>query len=310
MNETTLNFFNSLRFGEVQTNDNLSVIPLYQSNGKTLKFISLDTALKKDYVEIKEVNSSGSVPDLMLSNLSDYLVFVPQGEELLGAKQNRTVNTSILVNKKTNLTIPVSCVERGRWNFVSNKFTTSDFMIPSELKKKGLFAANYSLKRNLGFRADQSEVWDEIDQISRKAKVVSRTSALYDVHKNYEKNYDKLISKFKLIPEQKGIIAFINGKIQGIEFISRKPVFRKYYKKILKSFALSAILNDEKNFDIKPDFCLSQLQEELAVIKKSEWSKFKSIGLGFDYRLDTRKSVGSVLEVDNNVISLSYYCEN
>ncbi len=310
MNDTTIKFLSSLKFGEVQTTENLSIVPIFQVNGKTLPFISLDNGVKKGYVEIQEVSSTGSVPDLNLINHSDYYVFILHGDELLGAKQNRTVNTSMLINKKSNVVIPVTCVERGRWNYVSKKFQTSDFIIPAELKKRTMFAANDSLKRNMGFRADQGEIWEKIEEISLKAKVMSKTSSLYDVQKNYDKICEDLLSNFKLLPEQKGIVAFINGKIQGVEFISRKSVFRKYHKKILKSFAFSAILSDEKKTDISPDFCLSQIKETLDAIKTKEWKGFKSVGLGFDYRYDTEKSAGSILLADQNVISFNYYFDN
>lgn len=310
MNETLFNFLNSLKFGAVQTSENLSVVPIFQSNGRTLKFISLDSAIKKGYVEIKEVSSSGSVPDLLLINNSDYFVFILHGEELLGAKQNRIVNTSMLINKYTKVNIPVSCVERGRWNYVSKNFITSDYIVPAELKKRTMFAAKESLKRNLGYRADQSEVWEHIDELSHKTKVVSRTSALHDVEKTFEQKYDELINDFKILPEQKGIVAFINGKIQGIEFISRKSVFRKYYKKILKSFAFNAIIGDEKILNIHPEYCLSQIQEEMNYVKTKHWKSFKSVGLGFDYRNDNDKSVGSILEFNNEVISFNCYFEN
>ena len=47
------------------------------------------------------------------------------GEELLGAKQNRIVNLTILVAANSELTIPVSCVEAGRWRARSRAFTSA-----------------------------------------------------------------------------------------------------------------------------------------------------------------------------------------
>ena len=38
-----------------------------------------------------------------------------EGEHFLGGKQNRTVNTSVLVPALSDLEIPVSCLERSRW---------------------------------------------------------------------------------------------------------------------------------------------------------------------------------------------------
>jgi hypothetical protein len=38
------------------------------------------------------------------------------GEELIGAKQNRALNLTILAPAKQVIVIPVSCVEAGRWH--------------------------------------------------------------------------------------------------------------------------------------------------------------------------------------------------
>lgn len=310
MNETIKNFFETLDFGEIQTNENLSVIPIYQRNGKSLKYVSLESAMKKNYVEVKEISISGSVPELFLINNSDYFVFILHGEELIGAKQNRTVNTSILVNKKTNLAIPVSCVERGRWNYKSEKFSPSKFIMPQFVKKISMRSTNESLKRNIGFRANQNEVWDEIDKISFEAKVSSKTAALYDVNKFLEKDLQQLISKFEFIPEQKGLAAFIDGKIVAIEFISRKSVLRNYYKRILKSFAFDALFSKKKTKNQEKETYYSQLTDEVNTIKQSKWDRFKSVGLGFDYRFDNTKSYGSILDVDNYVVTYSHCFEN
>jgi hypothetical protein len=39
------------------------------------------------------------------------------GEQLVGAKQNRIPNMIVLVAAQTEVTIPVSCVEQGRWGY-------------------------------------------------------------------------------------------------------------------------------------------------------------------------------------------------
>jgi hypothetical protein len=49
-------------------------------------------------------------------------VLIIDGEELVGAKQNRVVNLTILVAAQSALTIPVSCVEAGRWTARSRAF--------------------------------------------------------------------------------------------------------------------------------------------------------------------------------------------
>jgi hypothetical protein len=50
------------------------------------------------------------------------------GEELMGAKQNRGLNTTILLKPQSETIIPVSCTERGRWSYKSPVFGESERM--------------------------------------------------------------------------------------------------------------------------------------------------------------------------------------
>src|SRR5207244_13561288 len=74
------------------------------------------------FVQITEVSESGSVPVLRVHNALDVRAFLMDGQELVGAKQNRILNTDVLVPAKATLAIPVSCVEQGRWHPVSAAF--------------------------------------------------------------------------------------------------------------------------------------------------------------------------------------------
>ena len=63
------------------------------------------------------------MPELVVENPLDERVLLYDGEELVGAKQNRILNVSVLVEAKSTLQIPVSCVEQGRWSRASASFS-------------------------------------------------------------------------------------------------------------------------------------------------------------------------------------------
>jgi hypothetical protein len=86
---------------------------------------TLDDALSRGEVEITEISEQGSVPELQLVNRGSRPVLIVDGEELVGAKQNRVVNLTILVAAQPELTIPVSCVEAGRWRAKSRAFSSA-----------------------------------------------------------------------------------------------------------------------------------------------------------------------------------------
>ena len=51
----------------------------------------------------------------MVVNPTDVAVLLYEGEEVLGAQQNRTFDVSVLVPAGASVRVPVSCVEHGRW---------------------------------------------------------------------------------------------------------------------------------------------------------------------------------------------------
>src|SRR5205085_2747229 len=67
-------------------------------------------------VTVKELDTGASVNDLLVLNPADKNVLLYEGEEVLGAQQNRTFDVSILVAAGSRVQVPVSCVEHGRWD--------------------------------------------------------------------------------------------------------------------------------------------------------------------------------------------------
>ena len=127
-------------------------------------------------VEINEIDFDGSVGHVEVFNKSDHFLFILDGEAILGAKQNRIAERSIIVAPDTETILPVNCVEKGRWNYNSEKFSKSDFVLhPKARDKKAEL-----LKEKQDYRV-QEAVWDNIDELSEKHNVYSHTSDLGDI---------------------------------------------------------------------------------------------------------------------------------
>ncbi len=152
-----------LRVGDPVRHEALCVFPLFcEPNGKVEYHLS-DEALADESLLIEEVSEGGSVPDLLVENRGDVRVLFLEGEELIGAKQNRILNTSVLVAAHTKVKIPVSCVERGRWGYRSRYFGSSGSHSPSKLRRAPKASVSRSIKENRGYRSDQGAVWNEVD---------------------------------------------------------------------------------------------------------------------------------------------------
>ena len=87
-----------LEYGPARHFRGLTVLPMVTPDACSPQpeYVMLDQALKDGSCRIGEVSAEGHVPELLLTNDGERPVFLLDGEEVLGAKQNRIVNLSIL----------------------------------------------------------------------------------------------------------------------------------------------------------------------------------------------------------------------
>ena len=111
--------------GTEVTFNSLTIVPLLGTSSSAPDYDTLDAALARGTLQITEVTESGSVPEIKVLNTGQRPVLIIDGEELVGAKQNRTVNISILIPPAADVIVPVTCVETGRWNRQSRGFASS-----------------------------------------------------------------------------------------------------------------------------------------------------------------------------------------
>lgn len=104
-----------LRIGDAQVSGPLTVHPVFRDADPALEYRSFAQAAAEGFV-VHEVQQGASVNDLVVTNPLGVPVLLYDGEEVLGAQQNRTLDVTVLVGAHTKLTVPVSCVEAGRWD--------------------------------------------------------------------------------------------------------------------------------------------------------------------------------------------------
>ena len=120
----------------------------------------------------------------MVNNWADIRVLLLGGEELIGAKQNRVLNTTILLRKNSETVILVSCTERGGWEYISRTFAESGNMLTLSLRKRNIYSLTRSLEETRTYRGDQSALWNGIPRTYFLSRVVSRyRDALIDTAK-------------------------------------------------------------------------------------------------------------------------------
>jgi hypothetical protein len=148
----------SILAGKPQAHGALTVIPILAPMQAEPEWLTLAEA--GDCVRITEVGEEGSVPDLKVANLGDLPLLLLDGEQLVGAKQNRILNMTVLVAARTEVIIPVSCVEQGRWGYRARHSAPCDFSLYAGLRAKKSVWVSRSLREGHGHTADQQSVWE------------------------------------------------------------------------------------------------------------------------------------------------------
>lgn len=174
-----------LMLGDPAVCRNLAVFPLFARSGGEPDYLTFDEALERGGATVTEVSEHGSVPELRFTNGTDRRVLLVDGEELVGAKQNRVLNLSILVAAGNTVSIPVSCVEHGRWAWKGRRFSSAKRQLYAGLRAKKMASVTRSLRASNSRRSDQAEVWDDIASKSRRMHAWSATGAmdaLYEEH--------------------------------------------------------------------------------------------------------------------------------
>ena len=147
-----------------QQHKSLTVYPLLSPDGGALGFVLLPDAIHAETLRITELGS-GSVPELIAINTGDTDVLVLDGEQLIGAKQNRMASRSILLPAHSETKIPVNCMEHGRWHDVSHEFAPSKYYSPAGVRGRSRRTETRHVEagRAAGpavLREAQGAVWD------------------------------------------------------------------------------------------------------------------------------------------------------
>jgi hypothetical protein len=152
--ETIAKTLGSILAGKPQSHGALTVIPTLAPMPAEPEWLTVAEA--GDRVCITEISEGGSVPNLRVANLGDLPLLLLDGEQLVGAKQNRILNMTVLVAAHTEVTIPVSCVEQGRWGYRARHSAPSDVSLYAGVSR--------SLREGRGHTADQQGVWKALAQ--------------------------------------------------------------------------------------------------------------------------------------------------
>lgn len=300
----------ALTLGAPQAHRNLALYPLLGERDDPPRYLLLDEALDKKLARVTEVSVGGSVPELAFENGSAEKILLVDGDELVGAKQNRVINLSILVTGGKRIVIPVSCVEQGRWSYRSREsYRTRDFapakrMLYAKLRAKKMASVSFSMRERGERRSDQGEVWNDIADKMAFLRARSETGAMGDAYASRITDLDAYAQAFRPQARQRGAVVALDGKVVGLEVFDSAAVFAKFHDKLVRSYALDAIETANGKTLAPPE---GEVRAFLEKMKAAAAERFTALGEGEDLRLSGEGIAGGALAAGGRVVHLAGY---
>jgi hypothetical protein len=275
--------FPEIRVGDPIRHQRLAVFPLFAGPSHDVDYDLSDEAINKGTVTVEEVSEAGSVPDLSVENKGDLPVLFLEGEELVGAKQNRILNTSVLIAAHTKSKIPVSCVEAGRWGYKSRQFGSGGTHSPSMLRHVLKASVSRSVRARRGHRSDQGEVWKEVARQQMALGAFSATSAMADTFETHRKPLEEFREKLNYVEGAVGAAVAVGGQVVAIDLFDKPTTCGRVWKRLLSGAVLDAL--EVKQAEKQAE--RADVERTWTSLSNLSWEPAEPIGEGEEYRAES-----------------------
>lgn len=221
--------------------DSLTLTPIVATDAGLPKqdqpMLTLDEAFANKAVSIKEKEDE-SVNQLTLTNSSAMPLFMLAGEVILGGKQDRIIGANTIIAANTTQSVPVFCVEHGRWDNTSKVFNSGQALAHGRLRGNASYAG-------------QSEVWAEVSAKNELRKTVNGTDTYRQVAKQQtggalaasEKKLRDALAAIAPADRARmiGYVVTLNGKVATIDRFGSPKLFAKLETKLMRSYLTESI---------------------------------------------------------------------
>jgi len=219
------------------------------------KYMTLQEAIQKGKIKITESSNSGTVNNLTVENTSKDTIIIITGDVIKGGKQDRIVSEDIVLSPSVGKkSLPVYCVESGRWTSAPNNGDIRSNSVSSADNKPAEFKGYHnkgsvSLRKVVEKEKDQSKVWSKVDELNTANKTVTSTKTYTAMTQSadFTKKLDQYISFFKNKFDKDssvvGVIVVTGHKVIGCDMFATHNLFLKQYESLLHSYTTEAIVS-------------------------------------------------------------------
>jgi len=221
-----------------------------------------------------------------------------EGEELIGAKQDRVVNTSVLIAPGDRMRMPVTCVEQGRWAFRSHRMMQTGVHSPSMVRYALKSSVSLSLSERRHPVSNQVEVWESVARLHAGHDVASQTGAMGDTFAKYAAEVERYRQALAYVPGAQGLAVAVSDRVVAIDRFDKAATCEKVWDRLLSGAVLDALLAPDDRSDISPA-AVEMILEEMA---SGIWEPVETVGEGQEFRAEFGRCHASALSYRGAVV--------
>ncbi|HSJ05542.1 MAG TPA: DUF6569 family protein [Longimicrobiales bacterium] len=299
-----------VRLGETQRFENLTLFPLVATSPADLPYVLLADALGSGSVRISEIGE-GTVPTLLATNEGVLDVLILDGEQLIGSKQNRMTNRSILLPAGSRTEIPVYCMEQGRWHFATGQMASAPQHSPSKVRRRARetearHAAAGAAPGAGVLREAQGDVWHDVADSLSMLKAATPTSALDAAYDANRHRLDEWLQAFPPSPDQVGLLAFVAEAPLGLDVVGAPRLYARLHDRLLRGYVLDALEHAARGRRASRLAGDPLAQRYLDAVRTAQRDRAPTVGRG-EYHVIRGAVVGGELTDDGRIAHLSAF---
>jgi protein tyrosine phosphatase (PTP) superfamily phosphohydrolase (DUF442 family) len=226
----------ALEMGEIEVAGPLTVAPLFAPRTRAQPaLIGLAQAIGRGAVarELPEPE----VGRIRVENPTEVPLLLLDGEEIVGAQQNRVVDGSVVVPARSRRVVAVCCVEEHRWDGSQRgeAFRASRQFVPTSvrvLKSRTARAAG---------RGDQTAVWREVRSHVEATRTSTQTGAIADVFDAHRGELDDVVAALVPRPGQVGMVVAVGSRVWAVDLVADPALFASVQPRLLRGYAIDAL---------------------------------------------------------------------
>ncbi len=253
MNDTQIltDLIETLEFGAPATVGSLALIPLLKRGSTTSAeppgYLLYQQSHDVGLISVAEIDEAGTVGELRVTNRANMPVLLVEGEVLLGMKQTRVLNLTILVPAQTNITVPVSCVEAGRWRAMTAEAVgKSDVHLAPSVRAAKTVTVARSMRSARTFASDQGAVWAGVERVLNRHSAHAPSRSYADLAGSDASRFTQVAHSLEPEPGQVGIIAYVAGGVACVDVFEAPQVLAALWEGLVASYQTEAMVTDGK----------------------------------------------------------------